>query len=521
MTETTAPPRSEPGPSSPASEARELEVIVVGAGFAGIGAAVKLREQGITDFVVLERGHTVGGTWRDNTYPGCACDVPSNLYSFSFAPNPEWSRSFSPQPEIQDYLERVTDDFGVRAHVRIDHELEGAAWGEPSGRWHLRTSRGTYTARFLVSATGALSEPSLPPIEGLDSFPGTTFHSAAWDHDHDLSGERVAVVGTGASAIQFAPEIVDDIGSMTVFQRTAPWVVPRGDRDLTRAERGLFRRAPALQRLVRAAIYWGREALVVGLTRNPGLMRVGEALSRRQLAAQVSDPELRAKLTPDYTMGCKRILLSNDWYPTLNRDHVEVVTSGVTEVRGSTVVTADGTEREVDTIIFGTGFEVAEPPIAQRIRTRDGRTLTQRWSEGEGAEAYLGTTTVGCPNLFFLVGPNTGLGHTSMVVMMESQFAYLIDALRQVRAHGIDEVEVREPVQRAYADELQDQLAGTVWNAGGCASWYLNANGRNTTLWPDFTFRFRERTRNFDLGDYEVVRWHDPDRAVEAASEAV
>ncbi|HEV7865325.1 MAG TPA: NAD(P)/FAD-dependent oxidoreductase, partial [Acidimicrobiia bacterium] len=346
--------------------------------------AVRLKQAGVDDFVVLERAGEVGGTWRDNTYPGAACDVPSHLYSFSFAPNPDWTRSFSPQTEIQAYLRRTATDFGVRPHIRFHHEVVGAAWDETAQRWHVRTNArgpggdpqgGEFEADVLVSATGALSDPAIPPLPGLDRFEGTVFHSARWDHGHDLTGRRVAVVGTGASAIQFVPMVQPHVAQLTVFQRTPPWILPRWDRRFHPAERWAFRHLPPLQRLARAGIYWGREQTVAGFVVAPNLMRAAERLAHRHLERSVPDPLLRAKLTPDYRIGCKRILISNDYLPALTRPNVDLVPAGVSEVRAGSVVASDGTEHEVDTIIFGTGFHVTDIPVADRIVGRGGVAL--------------------------------------------------------------------------------------------------------------------------------------------------
>ncbi|MGB8994231.1 MAG: NAD(P)/FAD-dependent oxidoreductase, partial [Pseudonocardiaceae bacterium] len=482
------------------SEKTHHHVIVIGTGFAGLGMAIRLRQHGIVDFLVLERAADVGGTWRDNRYPGCACDVPSRLYSFSFELNPSWSRNFSGQQEIWEYLRHCTDSYGVRPHIRFQHEVLDAAWNHPQRRWRVRTNRGELTCDVLITGTGALSEPNIPDIPGLDSFQGTVVHSARWDPDYDLRDRRVAVVGTGASAIQFVPQIAPEVASLTLLQRTAPWVLPRGDRDFGDVEQRLYRVVPALQRLARAAIYCGREALVPGFAVNPRLLKVAELIGRAHLRRQVPDPELRAKLTPDYTIGCKRILISNDYLPALTRPNVEVVTSGIARVGPDWVQAADGTRRKVDTIIFGTGFHVTDMPMASWIRGRDGRTLAEVWSGG--AQAHLGTTVSGFPNLFVLVGPNTGLGHTSLIYMIESQVAYTLDALRHLKRTGAPAVEVRPEAQAAYNQTVQRRMEGSVWTAGGCASWYLDAHGHNTTLWPTFTWRFRRATRMFDPTDY-------------------
>jgi cation diffusion facilitator CzcD-associated flavoprotein CzcO len=484
------------------TETSEFRVAIVGTGFAGLGTAIRLRQRGIDDFVVLERADEVGGTWRDNSYPGCTCDVPSHLYSFSFAPNPDWSRSFSPQPEILDYLRGCADRYGVRPHVRFGHEVQSARWDEAAQRWRLTTSQGEIVAQVLVAGMGPLSEPSVPDLPGLAGFEGTVFHSARWDHDHDLAGERVAVIGTGASAIQFVPQIQPQVERLTVFQRTAPWVVPRADRAISGAERTALRRVPGLRQAWRAAIYWGRETFVWAF-RRPRVIRNLQRVAQRHLSRQVADPGLRARLEPDYTIGCKRILLSNDWYPALAQPNVEVVTSPIAEVRPHGVVTANGVEHPADTIVFGTGFHVTDPPAADRVWGRDGVLLKEAWKDG--MQAYLGTAIAGFPNMFMLIGPNTGLGHSSMVFMIESQITYVLDALQAMDDQGIATVDVRPEVQSGFNADVQSQLVDTVWNAGGCRSWYLDGNGRNTTVWPGYTWRFRQRTRRFDLGSYRTT----------------
>lgn len=473
-------------------ESRHIDVAIVGSGFAGLGAGILLKREGAHDFVIFERAAEIGGTWRDNSYPGCACDVESHLYSFSFAPNPGWSRSYSPQPEILAYLRRCADRYGLGPHLRFNHELRGAAWDEESQRWRLETSAGTYTARVLIGGMGPFSEPKIPDLPGLAGFEGKVFHSARWDHDYDLSNKRVAVIGTGASAIQFVPEIQPKVAELHLFQRTPAWVVPRFEHRLGPAMQAIYRALPILQKLARGAIYARREIFVLAF-RHPKLMSVFERFARRHLERTIADPALRAKLTPSFRMGCKRILLSNDYLPALARDNVDVVTEPIREVRARSIVTADGKERAIDAVICGTGFQVTEMPFAERIRGRGGQTLASAWNGSPGA--HWGTTVAGFPNLFLLLGPNTGLGHSSVVLMIESQLRLVMGAIRHMRNGGIAALEPRSEEQARFLAEVNDAMGGTVWSAGGCASWYMDKTGRNSTLWPGYTFSFRRRCR--------------------------
>jgi cation diffusion facilitator CzcD-associated flavoprotein CzcO len=476
----------------------DTTVAIIGCGFSGIGLAIRLKQEGVEDFVVLERNEGVGGTWWANTYPGCACDVPSHLYSFSFAPNPDWTRTYSRQPEIRDYLHRVVAEHGIQPHIRLDTEVRAARWSED--RWEIDTSNGPVTAKVLVSAAGPLVEPKLPDFPGLERFQGPAFHSARWDHSVSLKGKRVAAIGTGASAIQFVPKIAPEVEQLHVFQRTPPWVMPHSSRPITHVERRLFRLFPALQRLVRGGIYTARELLVLGFVKRPRAMTLLEKVSRRHMERSLP-PELLEKATPNYRLGCKRILPSNEWYPALARDNVELVTDAVTEVRERSIVTADGREREVDAIVFGTGFHVVDMPVGQMVTGRDGKTLADVWNGSP--RAHLGSTVPGFPNFFILLGPNTGLGHSSMVYMLESQLAFVTGALREMRQRNADTVEVRDEVVQRYNAEIQARLKNTVWNTG-CQSWYLDAEGRNPTLWPDWTWRFRHVTARFDPAQYEL-----------------
>ncbi len=479
-------------------------IAIVGSGFAGLGAAVKLKQAGIDDFVVLERTSDVGGTWNVNTYPGCQCDIPSHLYSFSFAPNPGWTRTYSLQPEIWKYLRRVCSEQGIRPHIHFNHEVTAARWDESAQVWRIETNAGELTAELLIAGPGPLSEPKLPEIDGIDTFEGTIFHSAQWNHKHSLLGKRVAVIGTGASSIQLVPQIQPEVSRLHLFQRTPPWVVAHTDRPTTRAERLLYRVFPPAQRLARAFTYCSHELFVFTLMR-PHAGSLPERAARRHLHAQVSDPELRSKLTPSYRIGCKRTLISNAYYPALQQPNVDVVTDSIAAITPRGIVTANGDEREVDTIILGTGFHVSDQPVAKWVhgRSSEGRTLDDVWQGSP--QAYLGTTVAGFPNLFILAGPNTGLGHNSIVFMIESQLNYVMDCIAHLDRAGARTFDVRRDVQQRFNEELQRKLDGSVWTSGGCVSWYLDEHGRNSSVWPGFTWPFRRRTRRFDPADYELV----------------
>lgn len=477
------------------STVQHTRVLIVGSGFSGIGLGRALRKSRFTDFVMLERGADVGGVWHSNTYPGCRCDVPSHLYSFSFAPNPEWSCTYSPQPEIRDYLRRCLDRFGLRPHLRTGVEVEDARWSEDDQLWQVATSTGPWTAQILVSAVGPLTEPKLPDVPGIDRFQGKIMHSARWDHDHDLSGRQVASIGTGASAIQYVPEIADRAGRLFIFQRSAPWITPHDQRPITEAEREMFRTRPRRQKAARAKVYVAKELLVLGFAKRPRLMRVIEGLARKHLARQVQDPALRRTLTPDFTLGCKRIVPSNTWYPALQKPNVELVPHALREIREHSVIGTDGVERDVDTIIFGTGFHVTDIPFADKVRGRDGGLMSAAWAGSP--RAYLGVSVPGFPNFFMFLGPNSGLGHSSMVYMIEAQVEHVKNAVRALDVSGSTSIEVDRHVHDAYNADLDRKLAKTVWEVGGCRTFYQDANGRNATLYPDWTFRFRR----------QAVRW--------------
>ncbi len=479
------------------------EILIVGSGFAGLGMGIRLKQAGMNDFTILEQASDLGGTWRDNRYPGAACDVESHLYSFSFEQNPRWTRMFAPQQEILDYLEHCADKYGLRPHLRFNTSVVGATFSESNGLWEVRCSDGsTRRARVVIAACGGLSRPSTPDIPGLNRFAGPVFHSARWDHTCDLTGKTVAIIGTGASAIQIVPAIASDVAKLHVFQRTPPWILPKADRDLTSGEQKRFERLPVLQRLARLAQYWRHELIALGFVVNPKLLKLASRLALRYLKESVPDAALRAKLTPTYTMGCKRVLLSNDYYPALQRENVELVTSGIEEIRAHSIVTSDGVERPIDALVLATGFYAAEAVAPFDVKGRAGQELNEAWRDGP--EAYLGTAVAGFPNMFLLVGPNTGLGHSSMVFMIESQLEYVMGCLHHLREQHLHSIEVKAEAQARYNTELQERLPRTVW-ATGCSSWYQTRTGRNTTLWPGFTFEYRFRTRRFDPADYELV----------------
>ncbi len=481
---------------------RHVRVAILGTGFSGLGMAIRLKQQGQNDFTVLEKAENIGGTWRDNTYPGCACDVPSHLYSFSFALNPNWTRTYSSQREIWDYLRYCANKFDILPHIQWNTELQRADWNEDEQCWHITTSQGQLRADLLILGNGPLSEPSLPAIKGIENFKGTLFHSATWRHDYDLTGKRVGVIGTGASTIQFVPRIQPQIAHLSLFQRTSPWIMPRLDKAITPWKRIMYRMLPLTQRAIRGLFYAQRELTAYAFVYKPDRLKEAMKLGQEHLERQVADPVLRAKLTPSYTLGCKRVLLSDDFYPALTQPNVDVVTSHIREIGERSIITDDGVEHEIDTLICATGFHVTNAQLPQFIFGRDGQSLADKWHEG--SRAYLGTAVTDFPNMFLLIGPNTGLGHTSMVFMIESQIAYILDCLRTMDKRDLQTVEIQSQQEDSFNTEMQRRMKGTVW-ASGCASWYLDANGRNTTIWPGFTFEFRRRTRRFDAQHYNML----------------
>jgi cation diffusion facilitator CzcD-associated flavoprotein CzcO len=486
-----------------------LGVAILGAGFAGICMAIKLRERGRDDFVVCEKASDLGGTWRDNTYPGCGCDVPAHLYSYSFAQHPHWSRVYARQPEILAYIRRVAADHDVERRISYDTTVTELAWDEASRCWRLVTADGRrFTASVVVSAVGGLHVPKIPALPGLDTFLGPAFHSARWQHDVDLTGKQVAVIGTGASAIQIIPEIAPVVRQLTVYQRSPPWVLPRRDYVVSPAMRWAYAHVPGLLRLMRAWHYWTAEAIALGLVYKPKLMGMGQKASAAYKEREIADPDLRLKLNPFYTLGCKRMLISDDFYATMTRPNVELVTDEIREVRPGGIVADDRVERPCDVIVFATGFDAFNTTAELAIKGRGGRSLAEDWADGP--EAYRGVVVSGYPNLFMLVGPNSGLGHNSIVFMIEAQVHYIMKCLEWLARGRLATVEVRPEVQAAWNEKLgqrfrrtvwQDKPSGSAWQLP-CTSWYVNSQGRNTTLWPGFSASYWLAMRRPHLADY-------------------
>jgi cation diffusion facilitator CzcD-associated flavoprotein CzcO len=495
------------------SQAPSPRIAIVGSGFAGIGMAIRLKRLGITSFTVYEAADDIGGTWRDNTYPGTACDIPSHLYSFSFEPNPSWSRAFGQQHEILAYLKGCARKYGIEPFIRCNTRVNSARFDDARGVWRLELRGGRGSAQestsveadIVICASGALSRPAMPHIEGIERFQGKLFHSARWDHGYSLEGKTVAVIGTGASAIQFVPQIQPRVARLHLFQRTAPWIMPKRDRAFTGRMQRLFQRLPFTQRLVRHALYWQHESRALAFVAHPKLMKWSMKFSLGYLERRVADPVLRAKLTPNHHFGCKRVLLSRDFYPAVSQPNVDVVTTPIREIVADGVVTGDGAHYPVDAIICGTGFQVSDTGGAPfEVIGAQGADLDALWRQ-HGPEAYLGTSVAGFPNFFMLTGPNTGLGHNSMIFMIESQIAYVAACLRAMRRRGARTMSLKHDVQRAFNERLQRDTKRSVW-ATGCHSWYLSTSGKNTALWPGFTFTFRRRTRRVRAADYHFGR---------------
>jgi cation diffusion facilitator CzcD-associated flavoprotein CzcO len=481
-----------------------VRALIIGTGFSGLGMAIALQKQGV-EFVIVEKADEVGGTWRENSYPGAGCDVPSHLYSFSFDPNPAWKHLFSFQGEILDYLRGVTEKHGLRPHIRFGSHVERAHWDDAEYRWHVFTDCGQeYVAQFLISGAGPLHIPSVPDIKGLEAFCGQAFHTAQWDHGVDLTGKRVAVIGTGASAIQLVPQIVGQIAELQLYQRTPPWVFPRPNFRIPQSLQHVFTYVPGARAALRTGIYWFLEATAYAMTRRPGLLRGYEVLAKWNIRRTIADKELRGKLTPRYRAGCKRILYSAKYYQAVADPKTELVTDRIARITARGIVTADGAERDVDVILFATGFHVSDSYSYLDIKGPRGESLVDRWSR-EGVQAHRGITVADMPNLFLLMGPNTALGHTSVVFMIESQTRYIADAIAAVDKRHASALAPDRGAQDRFNEKLQRNLAGSVWNSGGCRSWYLDEHGNNRTLWGGFTWQYRLATRSLKPAEYSFL----------------
>ena len=476
------------------------DAVVIGTGFAGLCAAIKLKEKGM-NFIVLEKDSGVGGVWRVNTYPGAQCDVQSHLYSFSFEHKSDWSRTYGMQKEILEYMEHCSSKYGINPHIRFNTEAVDAKWNDSEKRWEIRTDKGDIIqAKYAFFGLGGLSQIVLPDIKGREKFKGKFFHSAKWDHSADVKGKKVAVIGSAASAIQIVPAIASKVKKLTVFQRTASWILPKEDRPYSNIEKNAFQMFPPLQWASREAIYWRLEARAMAFVYTPAVMKAFQRLIEKHIRNCVKDPVLAAKLTPDYTIGCKRILLSNDYYPALQRSNVDLVTEGIAEMDENGIILKDGSRVDADIIVAATGFKAAEDILPFPVLGKNGISLNDEWKNGP--EAYLGTTVKGFPNMFMIVGPNTGLGHSSMVYMIESQVNYAMKAVEYLQEEKLNMLEVKPDIQEEFNKEVQSRLGNSVWNNGGCVSWYRTKDGKNTTLWPGFTFEFRNRTENFQPKEY-------------------
>ena len=482
----------------------DYEVVIIGTGFAGVGMAIKLQQAGIHSFKLIERSNEVGGTWRDNTYPGCECDVQSHLYSLSFEPKSDWSKKYSTWNEIRDYIIDVTDKHNLRQKIQFNTALSGASFDKDSGTWLINLSDGsTLKSRFVITAVGPLSNPAIPEINGKETFKGPIFHSAKWNHDVGLKGKRIAVIGTGASAIQFVPRIAQEAANVELFQRSAPWVLPKPDRKIFGFEKALYKYLPGWRLAHRATLYWVNEFTLRGFLKEKSIIRsVSEWVATKHIHHHIKDKTLQEKLTPDFQFGCKRALLSNEYYPALARENVQVIDTGVERITEAGIVDKNGQAHEVDIIIWGTGFKVDEPLMGIDITGIDGQDLNAVWKDN-GFETYYGTTVSGFPNAFVLAGPNTGIGHTSLVVMIEAQFNYVMDAIQKIKKQNIKYIDVKETVQTEFCKTMQDKMVGTAWTSG-CNSWYLSDSGKNFTIWPDYTFNYIRQTKKIDLADYNV-----------------
>lgn len=480
---------------------KHADVVIIGTGFSGMGMAMKMLESGRRDFIVLEKAHDIGGTWRDNTYPGCECDIPSHMYSFSYELNPHWSKSFSGQQEIWDYMRRVADEKNLRQYVDFGVEVSGASWDDATNRWSVHTDDGPYECRVLVAGVGGLHIPNIPDIDGAERFAGPSFHSSGWDHDVDLRGKRVAVIGTGASAIQFIPIIADEVDQLTVFQRSPAWVLPKKDPPIPQWLKKVFTTVPGALRAYRNGLYWTLESRAIAFNGHLNFLPIAEKIVKRYLKSVVPDPALRAKLTPDYRLGCKRVLQSNTYYQTYSRDHVELNTNTVEGIEPDGIIDATGVKHEVDVLIWGTGFHVIDAFDFLSITGRNGADLAKQFADN-GVETYMGMTVHNFPNLYFMLGPNTALGHNSVVFMIEQQTKYIMRMLDEMDRRGAEAAEATHEAQTSFNEQIQRLVEKGIWTQGGCTSWYLDSQGKNRTIWPKFTFQYWWETRKVHSQDF-------------------
>ncbi len=482
---------------------KPASVLIIGAGFAGLGMAIRLQQAGIRDIVILERADAVGGTWRDNTYPGAACDIPSNLYSYSFAQNPDWSRSFSGSGEILEYIHYLVSHFNLKPYIRFNKNVTGLQFDEAAGLWHASTDDGErVSARAVVMAQGPLSNASFPDMPGLETFEGHKIHSARWDHDYDFTGKRVAVIGTGASAVQIIPELVKQAGFVKVFQRTAGWVLPRPDFETPAWNRSLFRKFPGAQDALRKALYVTHESMALAVIWNSPLTSVAERISRLHLRRQVKDRWLRRQLTPNFRIGCKRVLLSSDYYPALQKDNCKLITWPIATLSPKGIRTVEGIEHQFDCIVFATGFDVSKTGTPFPVTGLGGRKLDEEWARG--AQAYKSINVAGYPNLFLTFGPNSGPGHNSALVYMESQLDYAVRGIQKILDENLKALDVKADAQASYNVAIQKRLAKTNWNSG-CKSWYLTEDGHNVTMYPGFATQYALQMKTLEPSDYEAT----------------
>jgi cation diffusion facilitator CzcD-associated flavoprotein CzcO len=479
------------------------DTLIIGAGISGIAAAIKLNKVGYHNFKIIEKASRVGGTWRENTYPGCGCDVPSALYSYSFAPSAKWSHLFAKQPEILSYLEDVTEQFNLKPLIEFNNELLKAVWDDQRHLWVMDTTSGQYLSRTVVFATGPITEAQVPHIDGLDTFTGEMFHSARWNHDYDLTGKRIAVIGTGASAIQFVPRIQPLAKELYVFQRTAPWVLPKPDMNLGQVSKAVMKKVPAIQKTWRQSVATSLNVINFGL-RNPSVLKPVNALGKQLLKLQVKDAELLKNVTPNFLVGCKRILFANDYYPALQAQNTQLIPHGLVKIENNTVIASNGERHEVDVIIWGTGFEVSHPPIGKKVTNAKGEVLAELWKD-TSPQAYLGTSIENTPNAFLVLGPNV-LVYDSFIGLAEAQLDFIIDGLIKIKFQGITKLSVKPEIIKKHNDLVQKHIKTTVFNSGGCKSYYLDQNGRNFAAWPWSLKKLKQRLTALNLDDYQVNR---------------